>query len=82
MAKGNYSLWRLMIDSRYQQCGYGRNAMELALNFIRSCPCGPAPYCWVSYLPDNARARRLYHSFGFEENGEMDGEEMIAVLKL
>lgn len=26
-------------------------------------------------------ARRLYESFGFEETGEMDGNEMIALLK-
>ena len=81
-ATGNYSLWRLMIDERYQRRGYGREALKLALAFVRSFPCGPASYCWLSYLPDNESARRLYHSFGFQETGEMDGEERIAVLKL
>ncbi len=27
-------------------------------------------------------ASKLYSSFGFEETGDMDGEELIAVLKL
>lgn len=27
-------------------------------------------------------AKELYHSFGFAETGEMDEEEVIAVLKL
>lgn len=45
-------------------------------------PCGEAEYCWLSYEPDNAVARQMYRSFGFEETGEMDGEELIAVLRL
>lgn len=30
----------------------------------------------------NAGAKALYHWVGFVENGEMDGEEVVAVLKL
>ena len=82
VADKNYNLWRLMIDKRYQQKGYGRKAIELALEFIRTSPCGKAEYCWLSYEPDNKVAKDLYESFGFEETGEMDGEEIIAVLKL
>ena len=81
-AYGNYSLWRLMIDEAYQGRGYGSKAVKLALEFIRSKPCGEAQYCWLSYEPENDRARQLYHSFGFTETGEMDGEEVIALLKL
>ena len=36
----------------------------------------------VSYEPENDVARKLYLSMGFEENGEMDGDESVAVLKL
>ena len=35
IAAGNYSLWRLMIDRRYQGKG-GREAVRLALEYIRS----------------------------------------------
>ena len=80
--KNNYSLWRLMIDQTQQKKGYGREAVRLALDFVRTLPCGPAEYCEVSYEPENEVAKRLYHSFGFEENGEMDGDEIVAVLKL
>lgn len=80
--KNNYSIWRLMIDKRYQGKGYGRKAIELALDFIRTWPCGKAEYCEISYEPENTVARDLYHSCGFIENGEMDGEEIVAVLKL
>lgn len=82
IAKNNYSLWRLMIDQKYQNRGYGKAAMQLALAYIQSFPCGPAKYCWLSYEPDNTIARQLYHAFGFRETGEMDGEEIIAVLSL
>ena len=82
IAVSNYNLWRLMIDNRYQQKGYGRKAIELALEFIKTFPCGRADYCWLSYEPENALAKELYSSFGFIETGEMDGEELIAVLKL
>ena len=82
IAEKNYSLWRLMIDKRYQHKGYGKKAVELALDFIQTFPCGKAEYCWLSYEPENTVAKELYASFGFVENGDMDGEEIIAVLKL
>ncbi len=78
----NYSIWRLMIDKRYQNRGYGRAAMKLALDFIRTWPSGKAEYCEISYEPDIEVAAGLYRSFGFVENGEMDGDEIVAVLKL
>lgn len=82
VANGNYNLWRLMIDQEYQHRGYGKRAVELALEFVRAFPCGKADYCWLSYEPGNVVAKELYASFGFTETGEKDGEELIAVLKL
>ena len=82
IAKGNYLLWRLMIDKDYQQKGYGKEAVGVVLDFIKSFPCGKAEYCWLSYEPENEVARKLYRSFGFVETGEMDGEEIVAVLRL
>ena len=82
VAKGNYNLWRLMIDKGYQKRGYGKEAVRLALDFIESFPCGKADYCWLSYEPENEVARQLYRSFGFAETGEMDGEEVIAIRRL
>ena len=82
IAKGNYNLWRLMIDKAYQSRGFGREAVKLALDFIKSLPCGEAEYFWLSYEPENEVARWLYRSYDFEETGEMDGEEPIATLRL
>ena len=82
IAKGNYNLWRLMIDKAYQKRGFGKEAVQLALDFIGSFPCGKADYCWLSYEPENEAARQLYRSFGFAETEEMDGEEVIAIRRL
>ena len=84
MAKKSYSLWRFMIDKRYQGRGYGRKAMELALEYMRSFPCGKADSIWLSYEPENEVAKKLYASFGFVEQPQWykKGEEMPAILKL
>ena len=82
VAAGNYSIWRLMIDRRYQGRGLGRRAMEEALRYIRTWPCGRADVCWLSYEPENTGARDLYGSLGFRENSEMDEGEIVAVLPL
>ena len=80
----NYLIWRFMIDKNHQKKGYGKAAMKLALDFIRTWPCGEAEYCWLSYEPDNEIAKKLYQSFGFIEAEKMpEGwDEIPAVLKL
>lgn len=82
IAYGNYSIRRFMIDENYQNRGYGKEALRLAVEFVRSFPCGKAEYCYLSYEPGNIRAKGLYSSFGFTENGETDGEELVAVFRL
>ncbi len=79
----NYLIWRFMIDKKHQKKGYGREAMRLALDFIRTFPCGRADCCWLSYEPENEVARKLYRSFGFVEMEKPEGwDEVPAVLKL
>ncbi|MGM9520905.1 MAG: GNAT family N-acetyltransferase [Oscillospiraceae bacterium] len=82
IANDSYCIWRLMIDERFQGRGFGKEAMEAALAYIRTWPCGKAGYCWVSYDPENMVGKSLYAKMGFKENGEMDGDEVVAVLKL
>ena len=82
IAKVNYNIWRLMIDKKFQGNGFGKKAMNLALEFINTFPCGIAKYCWLSYESDNDVARQLYKSVGFVETDEKDGEEIVAILEL
>ena len=82
--KKTYFIWRLMIDKKYQGRGYGKEALRLALEFVRTFPCGPSDICRLSYEPTNEVAKKLYASFGFVEKPEYfkKGEEMPAILKL
>ena len=82
IAKGNYNIWRFIIDKKFQGKGFGKKAMDLALEFVNTFPCGTAKYCWLSYESDNDIARQLYQSVGFVETDEKDGEEIVAILKL
>ena len=82
ISKGNYFLWRLMIDEEFQGKGYGREAVKLALDYIRTFPHGKAEYCWICYDRENTVARKLYRSFGFEEIREYEDGNIDAVLKL
>ena len=81
-ADGNYCLWRFMIDHRFQGRGYGKAALSACLEYLKTFPCGPAEACWLSYEPENHRAAQLYRKFGFVENGEVSGNEIVAVLEL
>lgn len=82
IAKENYCLWRFMIDKSFQKQGLGKQAMQAVLDYIRTWPCGQAEYCWLSYEPENTVAKALYAAFGFEETGELCGDEVVAVCKL
>ena len=82
IAKGNYNIWRLMIDKKFQGKGFGKNTMNLAIEFVNTFPCGTAKYCWLSYASDNDVARQLYKSFGFVETDEKDRDEIVGILKL
>ena len=82
IAKGNYNIWRLMIDKKFQGRRFGKKAMNLAVEFINTFPCGTAKYCWLSYESDNNVARHLYKSVGFVETEEKDEEEIVAILEL
>ena len=81
-----YYIWRFMIDKKYQKRGYGKEALKLAIDFIRTFPCGKAEYCVLSYEPENMTAKKLYSSFGFTELNEPgyygEGDEISAVLRL
>lgn len=82
VADGNYCLWRFMIDEKYQNKGLGKEAMKLAIEYLKSEPCGKAKLCWLSYEPENEKAKALYAACGFVENGEICGDEIVAVKTL
>ena len=82
LIKENYCLWRLMIDRKYQGRGMGKQTIDAAIDLIRTFPFGEARKVWLSYEPENTRARAIYLKYGFSENGEMCGNEIVAVYDL
>ena len=78
--KEYYTLWKFMIDSRYQHKGYGRKALELGIQFIKDTFSAKEVYTGV--VPGNDVAKNLYKSVGFEDTGlvELGMEEMRLVL--
>lgn len=82
IADGNYEINHLLIDKRFQGKGFGRAALRLAVEYIKTFPFGPAEYCWLGYKPWNKTAEALYFSEGFTLNGMVNYDENVAVLKL
>ena len=79
-AKEYYTLWKLMIDKRYQNNGYGRKALELGIDYMRERFGVSEIYTGV--VPENTVAKELYKSVGFKETGVIESgmEEMRLVL--
>lgn len=66
-------LWRFMIDARYQQHGYGRQAMALLFAYVKTLPKGDALY--TSCVPAEGGPCPFYEKLGFVYTGdEEDGE--------
>ena len=82
VAEGNYILWRLMIDKEYQGKGYSTPILKKAIEYVKTYPAGKADCIWLSYEKDNQHARNIYKKFGFSENGQMSGDEIVAVYDL
>ena len=76
-----YFLWRLMIDSKHQGKGYGRAAVELAIQYVKSNP--KATDLFTRYVPGDGNPEGFYRKLGFEHTGEMvDLEEPEMRLRL
>ncbi|APF39134.1 Acetyltransferase (GNAT) family [Chelatococcus sambhunathii] len=72
---GNYWIYRLMIDARFQGKGYGRAALGHILEQLSRLPGCPCVVLGVH--PENERARRIYESFGFRYTGAVIGGEIV-----
>ena len=74
--KQYYTLWKFLIDQRYQNKGYGRQALKLGIEFVRDN--FDAKEIFTGVAPGNDVAKRLYESVGFQSTGliELGMEEM------
>ena len=64
-----YFLWRYMIDARYQKLGFGKRAMNLLLEYVRSRP--GARELALSCHPGEDGPEPFYRHYGFSHTGRM-----------
>ena len=72
--KDQYTLWKFMIDERYQNRGYGREALRLAVQLLEDR--FHVKEVYTAYFSSNRIARDLYASFGFRETGEVEENQV------
>ena len=79
-AKNYYTLWKFLIDKKYQRMGYGREALMQGISFMRDKFNIKEIYTGVA--PGNSVAKGLYESVGFKDTGliEFNMEEMCLKL--
>lgn len=65
--KKYYTLWKLLIDQRYQGQGYGKAALKMGIAFLKER--FQAEEIYTGVIPGNRAAKSLYRSVGFEETG-------------
>jgi diamine N-acetyltransferase len=75
-----YYLWRLMIADGWQGHGYGREAVRLLVDHVRTLP--GATDLLVSWVPGEASPEGFYLGLGFVPTGEVHGDEVVARLAL
>ena len=71
-----YDVWHMMIDKSVQGRGYGSEAMDLVLDYIRTKPFGDSDRVALTCNRDNAAAKRLYEGKGFSATGVEDEDEI------
>ncbi|MEY3273445.1 MAG: bifunctional histidinal dehydrogenase/histidinol dehydrogenase [Pseudomonadota bacterium] len=72
-------VWRLMVDARFQQRGYGRLAMQWVLDEARR---GGYAEVGLSHVDRPGHAGGFYEKLGFAYTGEVDEGERKMLLKL
>ena len=79
-ANQDYFLWRFMIDAHYQGHGYGRRALELLVEYVKTRPGAKA--LMTSCVPGDGSPCSFYERLGFVPTGEVDEGEIVLRLAL
>ncbi|MGM0641050.1 MAG: GNAT family N-acetyltransferase [Thermotogota bacterium] len=75
---GEYWIYRLMIDEKYQSKGYGEEALKTLIKTIKEDKEHNKIYLGVHI--DSIKAVNLYKKYNFDFNGQVYGSEHIMVL--
>ena len=71
-----YDIWHMMIDESAQGQGYGNEALDRVLDYIRMKPFGDSERVALTCNKQNPVARKLYESKGFCPTGIEDDDEI------
>ncbi len=74
-----YDIWHMMIDESMQGRGYGSEALDRIIDYIRSKPFGSSDRIALTCNKNNPIAKRLYESKGFSATG-VEGEDEIELV--
>ena len=74
-----FHIWRFMIDARHQGRGFGRRALELLLDEARADGNADVTLC---VRPGEHSAFDFWARAGFEDTGELDGDQIVMRLRL
>lgn len=77
-----YDIWHMMIDESAQGQGYGNDALDRVIDYIRMKPFGDTDRVALTCNKNNPIARKLYESKGFSATGAEDEDEIEMVMKV
>ena len=74
------SVWRFMIDARFQGRGIGRVALQQVIEHVRSKSLFKV--LQLSYVPGPGCPEPFYLGLGFRHTGRVDGNEIVLEIPL
>ena len=77
-----YDIWHMMIDESMQGRGYGSEALDRVIAYIKTKPFGDSDRVALTCNKDNPIARKLYESKGFSATGTEDEDEIEMVMRV
>ncbi len=78
--KAEYFLWRFLIGAEHQGKGYGRAAIELLIDHVRTLP--DAKAFFLSHAKGEGGPGPFYEKLGFVYTGEEEEGELLMKLEL
>ena len=77
-----YDIWHMMIDASSQGRGYGSEALDRVIDYIRTKPFGDSDRVALTCNKNNSTARKLYEGKGFSATGVEDEDEIEMVMTI
>ena len=77
-----YDIWHMMIDESEQGRGFGGEALDRVLEYIRTKPFGDSDRVALTCNKKNSAAMKLYEKKGFIPTGAEDEDEIEMALTL